>query len=101
MKATYNGVVIAEADKKDTVLIEGGIYFPPDSLKKEFFKDSDGRETVCFWKGKASYYDVVAGGKISEMAAWYYAEPKDGSIDRVGKDFTKFVSFYPVVTISE
>jgi uncharacterized protein (DUF427 family) len=101
MKATYNGLVIAEADKKDTILIEGGVYFPPSAIKKEFFNHNDDRETVCFWKGKASYYDITADGETTAAAAWYYAEPKDGSIDKVGKDFTNFVSFYPVVKITE
>ena len=82
-------------------MIEGGVYFPPSAIKKEFFKHNDHRETVCFWKGMAQYYDITADGKTSDAAAWYYATPKDGSIDKVGKDFTNFVSFYPVVKIVE
>ena len=39
MKATWNGTVIAESD--DTVVVEGNHYFPRDSIKPEFFRESD------------------------------------------------------------
>ena len=34
MKATWNGVVVAESD--DTVLMDGNHYFPESALKREF-----------------------------------------------------------------
>ena len=39
VKAILNGVVIAETDQYEVV--EGNKYFPPESLNKEFFDDSD------------------------------------------------------------
>jgi len=45
-KAIWNGVVIAESDK--TVNIEGNAYFPPDSIKKKYFKESN-THTSCHW----------------------------------------------------
>ena len=42
-KAEWKGTVIAEAD--ETIVVEGAHYFPPGSLKKEFFKESDTRTT--------------------------------------------------------
>ena len=35
VKAVRNGAVLAEND--DTIVVEGNYYFPPDSLKREFF----------------------------------------------------------------
>lgn len=32
--------------------------------------------SYCEWKGTASYYDVVAGGKHAERGAWTYREPR-------------------------
>ena len=72
-KATWKGTVLAESDKYEVV--EGNVYFPPDSVKREFFKDS-ATKTVCPWKGDASYYDVVVEGDVNKDAAWYYPEPK-------------------------
>src|SRR5262249_32212470 len=37
-KATWNGVVLADSD--ETVVVEGNHYFPPESLRREFFKSS-------------------------------------------------------------
>ena len=76
MKATWKGAVLAESD--DTVVVEGNHYFPPDSIKREHFRESE-THTVCPWKGTASYYDVVVGGEVNRDAAWYYPQPKDAA----------------------
>ncbi len=72
MKAIWNGVTLADSD--ETVEVEGNHYFPPDSLNREYFAESD-RRSVCPWKGMASYYDVTVNGEVNQAAAWYYAEP--------------------------
>lgn len=76
MKAIWHDTVIAESD--DTVVVEGNHYFPTDSIKKEYFKESD-THTTCSWKGVASYYDVVVDGEVNKDAAWYYPTPKDAA----------------------
>ena len=48
MKATWENMVLAESDK--TIVIEGNHYFPPDSVKKEYFRASD-KHSTCPWKG--------------------------------------------------
>jgi uncharacterized protein (DUF427 family) len=72
-KAIWNGVIIAESDR--TEMVEGNYYFPPDSIKKEYFRPNS-TTTVCPWKGTASYYDVVVDNQINSGAAWYYPNPK-------------------------
>jgi uncharacterized protein (DUF427 family) len=72
MQAVFNGKVIAESD--DTVALEGNRYFPPDSLREEFFQHSD-THTICPWKGVASYFTVEVDGATSADAAWYYPRP--------------------------
>jgi len=98
MKATWNGTVIAQADESDLIKIEGNWYFPPESIDKQYYKDSDHR-TECFWKGTAHYFDVVVNGDVNEGAAWYYPEPMDGSIERVKKDFSGYVAFWRGVEV--
>ena len=73
MKATWNNAVLAQSD--DTVVVEGNHYFPPAAVKREYFQESS-THTVCPWKGKASYYNVVVDGQVNKDAAWYYPEPK-------------------------
>lgn len=99
MKAIWNGQTIAEADQADLIRIEGNWYFPPSSIAQEFYTDSD-LHTECFWKGTARYYDVVVDGEVNDGAAWYYPEPKAGSIEKVGEDFTNFVAFWRGVEVA-
>lgn len=74
-KAIWNNQTIAESN--DTVMVEGNHYFPADSINKDFFKDSE-LNTVCPYKGQASYYTVSVDGKENENAAWYYPTTKQG-----------------------
>jgi uncharacterized protein (DUF427 family) len=71
MKAIWNGQVLAECD--DTIIIEGNHYFPSESINKEYFRESD-TNTICPWKGTASYLDVNIDGSINSDAAWYYPQ---------------------------
>jgi uncharacterized protein (DUF427 family) len=73
VKATWNNAVLAQSD--DTVVVEGNHYFPPEAVKREYFQESS-THTVCPWKGKASYFNVVVNGQVNKDAAWYYPEPK-------------------------
>jgi uncharacterized protein (DUF427 family) len=73
-KAIWNGVVLAESNNGE--IIEGNYYFPPDSINKEYFKDSN-THTICSWKGQASYYTLEVDGQQNKDAAWYYPNPKE------------------------
>ncbi|MDG6243979.1 MAG: DUF427 domain-containing protein [Methanolobus sp.] len=95
-KATWNGAVLAESN--ETIIIEGNHYFPPDVVNMDYFRESD-FNTTCPWKGVASYYDVVVQGKVNKDAAWYYPKPKEGSPEKVGKDFTNYVAFWKDVDV--
>lgn len=72
MRAVWNGVVLAEAPR--TVRVEGNHYFPPESLRRDYFVDSP-TKTVCPWKGLARYYTVMVDGDANPDAAWYYRNP--------------------------
>jgi len=68
MKASIDGVVVADAPDSDLISIEGNYYFPPSSLTTELFSDSSTPYT-CPWKGDAQYHDVSAGGSTHHDAA--------------------------------
>ncbi len=76
MRAVWNGVVVAESD--DTVVVEGNHYFPPESLRREYFAESD-THTLCPWKGTASYYTLNVEGRTNPDAAWTYPDPKSAA----------------------
>ena len=93
MKATWNGVTIAESS--DTVVVEGNHYFPPDAVKREFLTPSD-HQTRCPWKGLASYYNVAVNGDVNANAAWYYPEPSEAA-----KQIKDHVAFWKGVVVAE
>lgn len=66
-KATWRGVVLAEADDGEVELVEGNVYFPPHAINQEYFQESE-THTYCLWKGTASYYDVVVNGDVNETS---------------------------------
>jgi uncharacterized protein (DUF427 family) len=92
-RAIWNGTVIAESDTCE--LVEGNVYFPPESVKREFLKPS-ATHTVCPWKGTASYYTLAVDGQENTDAAWYYPEPKPDAANV--KDH---VAFWRGVTVEE
>lgn len=71
-KAIWNGQVVAESDAYE--LVEGNVYFPPESVNRNFLKPSD-TTTHCPWKGDASYYTLNVNGEENADAAWYYPAP--------------------------
>ncbi|NND95649.1 MAG: DUF427 domain-containing protein [Flavobacteriales bacterium] len=93
MKAIWNGQLLAESN--DTKVIEGNHYFPADSIKKEFFKESD-THSVCPWKGTASYYSLAVNGEENKDAAWYYPQAKD-----MAKEIEGYVAFWKGVEVTE
>jgi uncharacterized protein (DUF427 family) len=92
MKATIEGVVIAEASDDELVSIEGNFYFPPSALTEGAFSNSATPYT-CPWKGVAQYHDVVAGGATHHDAAWSYPDPYPTSFERVGQNYSGYVAF--------
>ena len=76
MKAIWHGTTIAESN--DTIVVEGNHYFPANSIRREYFRESDQR-SHCPWKGEASYYDIAVDGAVNKGAAWYYPQPKEAA----------------------
>ncbi len=93
MKAIWNDTILAESD--DTIVIENNHYFPPGSIRKEFFRESD-THTYCPWKGEASYYHLEVNGKVNKDAAWYYPETK-----KPAEGIRSYVAFWKGVEVLE
>ena len=91
MKAIWNDQIIAES--QETILIEGNHYFPPDSIKSDFFEKSD-THTACPWKGEASYYHIQVNDEINRDAAWYYPDPKPAA-----KSIKNYIAFWRGVSV--
>ena len=90
-KATWNGTVLAQSN--DTVIIDGNHYFPPVSVNKQYFQESNTHST-CPWKGTANYYDIEVNGQTNKDAAWFYPNAKEKA-----KHFEGYVAFWRGVQI--
>ena len=90
-KAIWNGAVLAESET--CVMVEGNHYFPPHTIKRQYFKPS-ATHTTCPWKGEASYYDIDVNGQVNKAAAWYYPSPKEAAQNIAGH-----VAFWKGVTV--
>jgi uncharacterized protein (DUF427 family) len=93
MRAIWKGTVLAESD--DTVVVEGNHYFPADALIKSHFRAND-HQSICPWKGTASYYDLEVDGKRNANAAWYYSDPKPPAAKIKG-----YIAFWKGVRVVE
>jgi uncharacterized protein (DUF427 family) len=90
-RATWKGAVLAESN--DFELVEGNVYFPPDTIDETYFEASD-HHTTCGWKGEASYYHVVVEGERNANAAWFYPEPKSAA-----ENISGYVAFWKGVDV--
>ncbi len=90
-KASWNGVLLAESDR--TEVVDNNQYFPPDSINREYFKESE-YHTTCPWKGVASYYTIEVNDQVNKDAAWYYPTAKEKA-----KNIEGYVAFWKGVKV--
>ena len=90
-KAIWNGAVLVQGDT--CIVVEGNQYFPPDTVNREYFKESN-TDTTCSWKGRASYYTIEVDGKENKDAAWFGPAPKDAA-----KQIQDYVAFWRGVKV--
>jgi len=64
-------------------------YLPLEAFAPEALRPTSGG-TVCEWKGRASYFDLAAGGRTVTQGAWTYPAPADRFADLAGH-----VAIYP------
>jgi uncharacterized protein (DUF427 family) len=92
-KAIWNGAILAESDNCE--IVEGNYYFPPETINKQYFQESN-THTTCGWKGVASYYTIAVNGQENKDAAWYYPEPKERAINIKG-----YIAFWKGVKVEK
>ena len=92
VKVVHEGNLIAESDRALRVLETASpptIYIPPQDVRTELLRPTEG-QTICEWKGTASYFDVGHEAGQVDRAAWIYADPKQPYAELRG-----YFSFYP------
>lgn len=92
IKIIFNGEVIAETRRAKRVLETSHppvYYIPLEDVRQEFLSRTP-RQTVCEWKGAASYYTLTVGDKSLPNVAWYYPDPTPAFAG-----LKNYVAFYP------
>ena len=51
-------------------------YFPPVDVRADLLRPS-AHTSLCEWKGRAVYFDVVVGQAVASNAAWAYPAPSE------------------------
>ncbi|KAI9667241.1 MAG: hypothetical protein M1821_000054 [Bathelium mastoideum] len=90
--AKVNGVVLAETDNYE--FVEGNVYFPPSSIKREYFSASS-LHTNCPWKGQSSYYDINVNGMLLTPAHLIIPDHATDLIPIQGKELKDAAWYYP------
>lgn len=88
----HAGVEIARSARPVRVLETSHpptFYLPLADVADGVLRPSD-RRTVCEFKGRAAYWDLVVGDEVRPDVAWWYPEPEPGYESLRG-----MVAFYP------
>lgn len=80
VEIVLGGEVVARSTRSVRVLETSHppTYYVPAADFVEGALRPAGGGSWCEWKGRAAYYDVVAGSAVAEQAAWTYPEPTGG-----------------------
>lgn len=91
VRAELGGETVADSSRMK-LLHETGLlpvyYFPRQDVQWDLLEASD-HSTHCPFKGDARYWNVRAGGRAAEAAAWAYPEPIEGC-----PHIADYVAFY-------
>lgn len=58
-------------------------YLPPEAFSSGALRPTEGA-SWCEWKGQASYFDLIGGGRVASRAAWTYRRPTRPFADIAG-----------------
>jgi uncharacterized protein (DUF427 family) len=77
VEVVLGGVTVARTDRSLRVLETSHpptYYLPVEAFQPGSLRPAAG-QSICEWKGVASYFDVAAGATVAARAAWGYPHP--------------------------
>jgi len=92
VRIEHRGILVAETTRALRVLETShppGIYVPAGDVSPDIVEQA-ALTTVCEFKGRAAYWDLVIDGVRVREAAWSYPSPAPGYAEIAGH-----LSFYP------
>jgi uncharacterized protein (DUF427 family) len=92
IRVVFNGSTIAETKRALRVLETSHppvYYIPPGDVQQQLLFPTT-HQSICEFKGLATYYTLKVGEKVSENAAWSYHNPSTGY-----ESLKDHLAFYP------
>jgi len=92
IRVVFNSNIVAETRKALRVLETSHppvYYIPPGDVQQQLLSPT-AHQSYCEYKGRASYYSVKVGNKVSVNAAWSYHQPSTGY-----ESLKDHLAFYP------
>lgn len=92
MLVTAGGRTMASSERALRVCETAGapvVYVPASDITPGSLRPAAGGETLCEWKGAATYFDVDTEEGLIPRAAWSYPQPSPGF-----EQLTDHYSFY-------
>jgi uncharacterized protein (DUF427 family) len=92
VKVVFGNVTVAYTSRPKRVLETSHppvYYVPEEDVRVEHLRAA-GSGSVCEYKGRASYYDLVTDEREAARAAWTYPDPEPGFEELAGH-----IAFYP------
>ena len=80
IRVVFNGLVIAETQNAYRVLETShppNYYLPQADIRMEYLRRTP-LQTVCEFKGAATYWSLVVDDRTSENVGWGYLNPRPG-----------------------
>lgn len=77
IEVKFAGVVIVQTTRSLRLLETSHpptYYIPPEDIQWDYLSPGTGG-SLCEFKGRAIYWNVQAGGRLAENAAWSYRHP--------------------------
>jgi uncharacterized protein (DUF427 family) len=92
VRVIFNGEVIAETTRAVRILETSHppVYYIPQADVRMDYLTRTSRQTVCEFKGAASYWTICVGDRVAADAAWSYAHPLPGY-----ESIRYAIAFYP------
>jgi len=78
LRVEFDGVVVARTAGAFKVLETSHppvFFIPRDDFAAGVVVPSEKASTACEWKGRATYHDIVAGGRTARAAGFSYEHP--------------------------
>lgn len=91
VRVVHNSVDVANSERALRVLETASpptFYIPREDIEMKYLHSTTGN-TVCEFKGVASYYDLEVKARVASRAAWTYESPKEGF-----EELVDHVAFY-------